>query len=443
LGVAWLTAVILDDLQPNIHLQYSYSHQLFLVEGNYGSKDDWLGLQESFPANVLIAIGLAQSMLPNEGLDFLVGWHNSHEVPDELVYYYTSALQNLIVKADNVSLFQLENIRTDYLIDSAIQDATNKSKLSTILDYLEQRPEFMAEFKDELPIIRLALDAPAPSWYFSDSQADGLSPDGEWVRFINIDGSANIKYYNLETGVEFILPSTPHHWSPEYTDIVFQDSHLIKIFNLQSGQVQEYQIGDGVLVGWKDNSHLWIAESVQTESGQKNELRVLSLNGGDITPMGGSPKIAEAFISGPGGKIAWIQEHEVGVGVFDRDQLYFFQYPYAEYEYINLFDWTPGGSGLVLTLYETLCIQRLDGSIEKLSLQRSEYFASYPRFYAWRNENEFYWCYKVGYHDMLALYNISNKRTTLSGIFNVTAVAGNRALATGGDGKVYVYDLRN
>lgn len=450
LDVAWqnnyydTVRIIEQILGPN----YSYQEwlcQVHLIQDIF-SQDPakFVALQEKNSGNPLLAVGRASSIA---GLDWLIQWESLHQVDEEFRSIYSLQKSQLISQAEMVEPSQLNHILPYQLLSAALADVYNKAKLSTILDYLRTYP-FMAQ---ELDIAHSALDLPPPLLTLEDLVVMWISTDGVVIRGstqLTGDGKGLLnsapsdfgfthKYYDLETGREFAIPSGYYSLAPSSSLLAVEVSSLnseIQIYD-RGRLIGTYPRDNSVeRVGWRDADTLWLVKKeLQHLVGNVNYLYSMSIADGSIRREEAVPAWKgnhwNSFWFGPRGRFAWTEAQTLRV--YDGNRVYSVEI--EQDPFIQLLCWRPDGGALMVSTGGKTFSYTLGGSlIEEVTFSSVE---------AWLSKDEIAFTSPLGTGQrMLGIYNAETEAVTWTGVIDPISIAGNRVLCRSGD-KLYIYDL--
>ena len=442
----------------------------------------WTALQAKYSGDCLAALGRASSM-PGNGLEWLAEWERGNQVIPEAAEFYSAWKSFLIQGADTVQATHLDNVQLEQLLHVALADAGNKTKLTIILEFLAQNPE-MAE---QLGLFKLAAGAPEPDWVFTDSSitssglpryfegGPGLSEDGNHIILREGDGDF---LHNLATGKRNEFPVLPLHWSPDGSKVAVTEwrdegnlrINILQVYTDQGELLHETKLTDLTFIGWKNSSNIWLYRhgglrvslvSIDLANGRESKAKIPELPNTSILRVG------------PGGRLAWFRQRQVGV--WDGTNVYNYEFE----DDVSALEFSPEGNKLALMMDGQLYIQSLGGGLDHLDLplvsyeypvlwrnryevynyfQVIERVSEPPQLLSWRNKDQLYIsCPLDNNQSMLGIYNLSTGEINMTGIINPASVAGSRVLvitadikynvfagnAGGGiNRKLYVYDLR-
>ena len=395
----------------------------------------WAELQAKFPEDCLVAVARAISMPRDQGLDWLVEWEGHNQVaPEAVAFYSTMKGRRLILGVEKLKTIHLANIESEDLLSIALNMVDDEVKFMLLLDYLAQDPEMV----QQVEIAKLILEVPEPEWQIDAAWGVSASEDGSKVMLHQYGEQPFL--FNLSSGDEVTFPASfsDYFLSPDGSKVaVMQDSgwgYSILTYSGQGEMIQELGIDSRMsLIGWRDSNSLWLS-ALGVDYGFS--LCVLDLSDGTISKLDIDLHRQTWFQPGPGGRIAWFRDKEVGL--WDGDSVSVYSYG----DSVNALAWSLDGTSLIVTIDSELHIQNIGGNLVALDLPRGRIPLYFELFLSWRSRDELYFNYSISNRQtMLAIYNVRTGKTTMTGILNPSMVVGNRVLAHGNDGRLLIYNL--
>ena len=481
---AWAVAVILDNLSFNIwpsetHSLGTYYRSMVVARMYPDDPQLWTKLQSRYPRDCLAAVGKAASLPPDQGLGWLADWESTNQVTPEAASFYSTWKSLIIQNANQVFTPQLAHVEPGQLLYVALTDAGNQDKFMLILEYLAH-----FDMAAQLEILKLAVH-PQPELVLRDMVGMSLSEDGNHVILMEVNNSLENEaafMYTIDTGKRAEFPPLPLIWSPDgsraavtqWNVLGDETEQKLLIFGNQ-GELQELKLDTySTLIGWKSSDSLWISREELGSRHSSVSLHFLNLINGSMSRADDVPDLPPTAVyrAGPGGRIAWFQGQSIGI--WDGANVLIMELSND----VSDLHWAPDGTRLLLTMNNRLYTMGFRTGLRALNLPelsqgqrifgrtREEAFSRYPidrdsyvpRVLAWRSPDELFLDYPIGNrHSILAIYNVSTEKITMTGVINPKSVAGGRVLVCTSDSKdfwsngeavntnnrnVFIYNLR-
>lgn len=430
-GQAWQLALTLSESFSNPGSGFQY----ILLQGLDKDPERWSQLQQQFPEESLIALGLAQAMPQPQGLDWLAEWEARHqgEVNGYYGYLKTQILMGVEIKQTHLGFISPEDL---LFLALNTQDEGSKSLL---IGELEHRGE-----EELLELAQLATIQPTSRHTWDSFGSVQLTEGGGNIVSYSTEGAGGVVIYDIADGSSYTLPDLGmSYFSPDGNLVAIPApasvGSVARLWDNKGNYITEVSLESRVdFIGWRDSESLWVTQTELdlTVGGNVTRLNAVNLDG-TMARVEGIPDQQRhlRYYPGPEGRIAWQSGAELSV--WDGERLSTFPLD----EQFGRLSWRPDGKGLILSSGEIYYLDLATGTLDALMPESEESWRAV--FRGWKNADEVHLDYLMGIGNlrMLANYNLHSQELKFTGILNSSQASGNTVLVDSNDGTVEIYIL--
>lgn len=404
---AWAISTILDEGGAMAMRSYLLDHMA--DEATIES------LQRQFPHDALLASALASCKDPDEGLEFLRAWedNNAIEYADEQEYYSQKAL--LIAQCHKLAQEDLAGLNQEMLLQAAIDTAPWPSKCQLII------AELANHYPNKVVIdeLRELMGGDKPLFTLKSGSFHFLSPDGNWLIYYHhqwkLINTANQEEISLSAQIGNTTwqwaPDSQHAVSIDYSFLAPKTNYLVDLNG--NYKVIELSAEDYSILGWRDNSTLWLHQTslpstIPAVSFVPERLGKLMLYNIEIGTIQTPPLSIEGafadFYPGPNGALA--QRTPMGFQLYWGDNLRTANSPDFSY----LISWQPDGKAVIFGNGE--------GEMRLFSQEGLVTLLETGQFLGWQNPQRFYLCQNLRFYEMDKLSSSHYRGTGLITLYS-------------------------